>query len=183
MDYSGINNNAYRHGMWGTRFYYIWKGMRGRCNTKRNSGFWKYGARGITVNSEWDDFNAFMNDMYDDYLEHSKKHGEKNTFLDRIDKSMLKNGYSEKNCRWATREIQLGGRHKKDGTKYNKVRKIFYKFKRLTIRELSEKINVSIGAIHYRIKNKLKITYKGSLRNKKKKSFLSRIINKLKHKL
>lgn len=179
MNYSGINNNAYKHGMWGTRFYCTWKGMRGRCNTKGNSGYWKYGAKGITVNSEWDNFIDFMNDMYDDYLEHSKKHGEKNTFLDRINKSMLKNGYSKKNCRWTTKEIQLGNRHKKNGTKYNKVKKIFYGFERLTIRELSKKTGISVGAIHYRIKNKLKITYNGSLRNKKKKSFLSRIIKSI----
>lgn len=151
--------------------------MKGRCNIKGNSGYWKYGGRGITVNNEWDDFINFMNDMYDDYLEHSEKYGEKNTFLDRIDKSMLKNGYSKKNCRWTTRETQLGGRCKKDGTKYSEVKRIFYRFEKLTIRELSKRINLPVGTIHYRIKNKLDIAYNGSLKNKKKRGIIAKIID------
>ena len=58
------------HGKSKSRLYKIWIGMKERCyNPNRNSYCW-YGAKGICVCDEWDDFENFydwsMNNGYSD---------------------------------------------------------------------------------------------------------------------
>lgn len=55
----------------------------------------------------WKSFEDFRDDMYDSYLEHVEKHGEKQTTLDRID---VNGNYQRDNCRWATMPEQAAGR-------------------------------------------------------------------------
>lgn len=71
--------------------------MKSRCNSTDP----KYGGKGIKV--DWEDYISFKNDMYDSYLEHIEKYGEKNTSIDRID---CKGNYNKDNCRWATIDVQ-----------------------------------------------------------------------------
>lgn len=70
-----------------TRLYQIWIAMRHRCNDKNNK---HYGAKGITVCAEWNDFLCFkewaIKNGYNDRLS-----------IDRIDNSR---GYNPDNCRW-----------------------------------------------------------------------------------
>lgn len=47
------------HGKTGTRLYFTWKNMRNRCRCKSSSSYRFYGARGISVCREWDDFAVF----------------------------------------------------------------------------------------------------------------------------
>ena len=89
------------HGMTKTRFYKCWDGIRERCKNKNSKDYKKYGGRGIKC--LWKSFEEFKKDMYHSYLIHFKKHGPKQTSLDRID---VNGHYSKENCQWATQKMQ-----------------------------------------------------------------------------
>jgi len=91
------------HGMAKTHFWIKWYSMRQRCLNKNSSTYYKYGAKGIKICKEWDNFICFRSDMYETYLKHVNFHGETNTTLDRIDPS---GNYFKENCRWATQKQQ-----------------------------------------------------------------------------
>ena len=68
--------------------------MKGRCSNPNDTGYSRYGAKGITYDPAWEDFEVFLADMGEcaDGLE-----------IDRLDP---KGNYCKKNCRWATEEVQ-----------------------------------------------------------------------------
>lgn len=74
--------------------YASWAKMIGRCTSKNNDYYTKYGGAGITVCDRWLDFKHFLEDMGE------RKPG---LSIDRIDGSK---GYYKENCRWATKKEQ-----------------------------------------------------------------------------
>ena len=88
--------NLKTHGKTGTRMYNIWKGMRKRCNNNKSANYKHYGARGISVCDEWDDFVKFekwaIEKGYEDTLS-----------IERIDNDK---GYYPENCKWITMDEQ-----------------------------------------------------------------------------
>ena len=89
--------------------YCTWAQMRQRCNCSANKDFHRYGGRGITVDSRWDDFLQFVADM-----------GERpdGATLDRIKNSK---GYSPENCRWATNAEQQNNKRANVRITYNGI--------------------------------------------------------------
>ena len=86
------------------RLYYIWDGMKQRCNNPNNHSFQGYGGRGIRVCEEWlNDFAAFQT--------WALAHGYADDLtIDRIDNYK---GYSPDNCQWITIQEQQHHRRKK----------------------------------------------------------------------
>lgn len=127
--------------MKGTRFYSIWTGMKTRCYNKNHLWFKHYGGRGIVTTEEWKLFENFMVDMLDSYLKHVKKFGEIDTTLDRINPN---EGYSKKNCKWATKEEQSNNAR-------NNI-KITYKGKTKSLVQWSIETGISYTLLWQRIK-------------------------------
>lgn len=89
-----------RHGYSGTRLHRIWKAMRTRCNNPNFHSYRYYGALGIRVCDEWNDFTAFRSwalaNGYRDNLT--------------IERKANALGYNPNNCTWVTLAEQSANR-------------------------------------------------------------------------
>lgn len=88
-------------------FYHSYHHMKGRCDRKNDKRYNCYGKRGITYCDRWKDFQNFVDDMLDEYLNHSKLYGEHNTTLERIN---VNEGYYKENCCWITKSEQASNK-------------------------------------------------------------------------
>jgi hypothetical protein len=75
--------------------YRTWTAMHTRCSSPKCKNWADYGGRGITVCSEWNDFESFSSDMLPSW--------KRGLSLDRIDNAK---GYSKENCKWSTSKEQ-----------------------------------------------------------------------------
>lgn len=84
-----------------TRLFNIWVNMRQRCSNPNWTDFHRYGGRGISVCSEWnDDFKSFKRWAV-------KNAYKENLSIDRIDNDK---GYCPENCKWSTAKEQARNR-------------------------------------------------------------------------
>lgn len=123
------------------RFKKIYSCMRYRTTNPNYTEYHLYGGRGIS-SEYFKDFMVFYKEMYQDYLEHVKKYGEKNTTLDRIN---YNGDYTKENCRWATIKEQT------NNTRANKKFKIDNEEK--TLSEWCDKYGLKYSTVHNRVKN------------------------------
>lgn len=72
--------------------YGVWATMRGRCERSNHISYKNYGAKGIKVCEEWEDFQTF----FDWAMSHGWKNG---LAIDRIDPD---GNYCPENCRFLT---------------------------------------------------------------------------------
>lgn len=91
----GCMRRKAKHGQSRTTLYRAWVSMRQRCENPKHPEFKNYGARGISVDPSWKDFQVFHA-----YVGGRPAEGLE---LDRIDNDK---NYEPGNVRWATRAEQ-----------------------------------------------------------------------------
>lgn len=87
------------------RLYSIWRGMRQRCTNPNATSFDNYGGRGITVCSEWAN--------YEDFRSWAMSAGYANNLS--IERRNVNSGYYPDNCYWADNTIQACNKRKRTG--------------------------------------------------------------------
>ena len=86
-----------------SRLYNIWQGMKQRCYNKKNSHYYLYGGRGITVCDEWKNNSKA-------FIDWALSHGyADNLEIDRKDNDL---GYCPENCQWITRSENIAKKNK-----------------------------------------------------------------------
>lgn len=130
-----------KHWFEGTPFYRRYRDILSRCNNKNCKAYKNYGGRWIKC--LWKNFEEFYNDMYDSYLEHCERFGEKETTIDRINNN---GDYCKKNCRWATYKEQGNNTRMNIKTEY---KGILYG----SLQELCDKLWLKYGTIWKRLKS------------------------------
>lgn len=113
----------------------VWRGMIERCNYPKNISYKNYGARGISVCTQWSkEFICF----YEWAMKSGYKEG---LTIDRINSN---GNYCPENCRWATPKEQC--RNKRTSVFINTP------IGRMTVAEYSEKTGVNPFIIYSRIR-------------------------------
>lgn len=115
------------------KLYGLYFSMRARCRNPRNPAYERYGARGITLTSEWDTPEPFC----DWALANGYASG---LTLERIDNDK---GYSPSNCCWATRKQQARNRRSSRTIAIGEARK--------TVAELAEVSGIKPGTLWRRL--------------------------------
>lgn len=96
LDIEAISKNNFKHGMWNTRIYNIWKKMKDRCYNPNSPNYKYYGAKGVKVCDEWQDFSGFYRWVQ------TTNYNDKLT----IDRINCFGNYEPSNFRWATMKEQ-----------------------------------------------------------------------------
>ena len=114
------------------KLHRVWISMRQRCNNPRNKDFVNYGARGIQVCSEWNDFENF----HQWAVSSGYKEG---VTIERVN---VNAGYNPDNCTWISNE--------KQALNTRKILTLDVNGESMTIREISELTGVNIHTLKSR---------------------------------
>jgi len=94
------NATRAKHGMWKSKEYTTWAGMKQRCLNPDYNMYHRYGGRGISVHPAWvNSFEQFLSDV--------GPAPSRALSLDRIDND---GNYEPGNVRWTTRKVQANNR-------------------------------------------------------------------------
>ena len=138
--YKQVKHNASikYHGGSDTRLYHVWNDMRQRCENPNKSSYVWYGAKGIRVCDEWQDFENFEKWAYKNGYDDTAPRGY--CTLDRIDN---KEGYNPQNCRWVSMTDQ--NRNKS----YHRY--VEYHGKKYTVTQLADEVGMNKDTLVYRL--------------------------------
>ena len=134
ISYKNLTPGSPKYDVIDNRLRGIWGGIKRRCLNEKCSCFNRYGGRGITICDEWLDFNKFAKWALSNGYR-------KDLSFDRIDNNK---GYEPSNCRWVTNKEQSLNRRSNVIVEYNG--------NKITIKELSELLNISYGCLIARYK-------------------------------
>jgi hypothetical protein len=122
------------HGMSHSRLHHIWNGMKQRCSNPKAVGYKYYGAKGVSVCEEWQDFNGFcawaVANGYADNLTIERKDSDGN--------------YEPANCRWATNKEQ------QNNTSYNRL--ITHNGETHNVTQWAEKLDIPRNVLYNRLR-------------------------------
>lgn len=119
------------HGESKTSLYSIWSCMKSRCFRSKDSNFFRYGGRGITVCKEW-------SESYECFRDWAMTHGYKKGLT--IERINVNGNYCPENCTWITPTEQ--------GYNKRNTRKIYFKGIGKTASEWSLIFSLSKYAIY-----------------------------------
>lgn len=133
------NCASYKHGGFKNKSseYKSWAAMKARCNNPNQTGYERYGGRGIKYDPSWESFENFFADM--GAKENSKME------LDRINND---GDYCKENCRWATRKEQTRNRGGKRAT-----RLYTFEGKTMCIADWAKEVGISPQSMQKRLNN------------------------------
>ena len=156
--YQVENPSRLTHGDAGTSLYKVYYAMLGRCHVPEDSGYYKYGAKGITVCTEW-------RDSYELFKDWATSHGyQKGLTIDREDGTK---GYSPQNCRWVANSVQAINKGKSVrntsgylGVSFNKtkgvwVARVTVKSQRIEVAKCSTALEAHKAYMRYLLDNNL----------------------------
>lgn len=129
--------------------HYVWRSMLARCNNPKDSSYFWYGARGITVCKRWLRYENFILDM-----------GERPSPAHSLDRINNDKGYKPSNCRWASSSVQ----QKNKSSTYEYFNKNFSG----TLVECAAHLGISKELAHWRWKTWGTLT-KGTIWQRRKK--------------
>lgn len=111
------------------RLYGIWKNMKRRCSSPKDSHYEVYGKKGVCVCNEWQDYSNFKEWAYANGYDEAAEYGQ--CTIDRIDND---GDYCPDNCRWVNRVVQA------NNTSRNRY--VEFEGKKLTIAEFARAMNI-----------------------------------------
>jgi hypothetical protein len=122
------------HGGSHSQLYAIWQNMKTRCSKEYSVDFHRYGARGIRVCDEWQDFATF------------RTWAEANGFQQglTIDRRDNDRGYEPENCRWVDRTVQ--NRNRRNNQRFA------FRGEYLMLSEIAERCGISHDLLRIRVK-------------------------------
>jgi hypothetical protein len=126
-----------KHGMWNTRIYSIWRGMKQRCGPSASpDNIDCYYNKGIRVCKEWaESFEAFKDWAF--------KNGYKDTLsIDRLNEN---GNYEPSNCRWADAKQQNNNRGS-----YNAL--VSFNGARQTVSQWASELGINRQTLHSRLR-------------------------------
>lgn len=119
-----------------TRIGKIWRGIKNRCYNASETGYERYGGRGIKVCDEWKDEKEGLQNFYDWSMENGY---EDFLTIDRIDTD---GNYEPLNCRWADKLTQANNRR---NTSYAE-----YKGQKIALCDLARELGISENTLQTR---------------------------------